>query len=63
MDDNFQDIVDNLPEKPSRSRLEPHGRLIEELLRRGRTYREIAGILRGSPEIRKAVQSFRKAFL
>ena len=45
MDDNFQDIVDNLPEKPSRSRLEPHGRLVEELLRRGRTYREIAGIL------------------
>ena len=45
MDDNFQDILDSLPEKSSRSRLEPYGRLIEELLRRGRPYREIARIL------------------
>src|SRR5213596_3531083 len=45
MDDNFQDILDNLPEKPSRSRLEPYGRLIDELLRRRWTYRRIARIL------------------
>ena len=45
VDDNFQDILDSLPEKPSRSRLQPYGRLIEELLRRRRTYREIARIL------------------
>jgi hypothetical protein len=45
MDDNFQDIIDSLPEKRSRSRLEPYGKLIDELLRRGWTYRGIAGIL------------------
>ena len=45
MEDNFQDILDSLPGKRSGSRLEPYGRLIEELLRRGRTYREIARIL------------------
>jgi hypothetical protein len=44
MDDNFRDILDSLPAKPSRSRLAPYGRLIDELLRRGRTYREIARI-------------------
>ena len=37
MDDNFQDILDSLPEKRSRSRLEPYGRLISDLLRRGWT--------------------------
>jgi hypothetical protein len=41
----FQDIVDNLPEKPPRSRLEPYRELIDELRRRGRTFREIARIL------------------
>ncbi len=44
MDDNFQDILDSLPEKRSRSRLEPYDKLIDELLRRGWTYRGIAGI-------------------
>jgi IS30 family transposase len=45
MDDNFQDVLDSLPEKQPRSRLEPYGGLIQELLRRGRTYREVARIL------------------
>ena len=45
MDDSFQEILDSLPEKRSRSRLEPYGRLIDELLRRRWTYRGIAGIL------------------
>ena len=45
MDDSFQEILDSLPEKRSRSRLEPYGRLIDELVRRGWTYRGIAGIL------------------
>src|SRR6266516_2543824 len=45
MDDSLQEILDSLPEKRSRSRLEPYGRLIDELLRRGWTYRAIAGIL------------------
>ena len=34
--------IDNLPEKPPRSKLEPHRELIRELRRMGRTYREVA---------------------
>lgn len=45
MDPNLDQILANLPEKRSRSRLEPHGALIKELLRRNRTYREIASVL------------------
>ena len=45
MDDKFQDILDSLPEKPPRSRLEPYRQLIAELRQRGRTFREIAHIL------------------
>ena len=43
--DKFEEIVNNLPEKPTRSRLDPYAGLIKELLGRGRTYREIARIL------------------
>jgi hypothetical protein len=45
MGGRFQGILDSLPEKPPRSRLEPYRDLIEELRRRGRTFREIARIL------------------
>jgi hypothetical protein len=45
MDDKFGGLLDSLPEKPPRSRLEPYSELIVELRRRGRTYREIARIL------------------
>jgi hypothetical protein len=45
MDAKFKDILDSLPGKPPRSRLEPYRELIEELRRRGRTYRDIAQIL------------------
>src|SRR5438034_2927757 len=45
MDAKFSDILDALPDKAPRSRLEPYRELIEELRRRGRTYREIAHIL------------------
>ena len=34
--------IDNLPDKPPRSKLEPHRDLIRELRRKGRTYREVA---------------------
>ena len=33
--------IDNLPDKPPRSKLEPHRELIRELRRKGRTYREV----------------------
>jgi hypothetical protein len=45
MDQTFQAILDSLPPKPSRSKLEPYAELIHELRRRGRSYREITGIL------------------
>jgi IS30 family transposase len=45
MMDKLQDILDTLPEKPPRSRLESYRELIDELRQRGWTYREIVGIL------------------
>jgi hypothetical protein len=45
MDEAFQAILDSLPPKPPRSKLEPYAELIQELRKRGRSYREIAGIL------------------
>ena len=45
MDANLKTILDELPIKPPRSRLEPYLEFIEELRRRGRTYRDIADIL------------------
>jgi hypothetical protein len=45
MDAKFREILDSLPNKPPRSRLEPYREFIEELRRRGRTYLDIAGIL------------------
>jgi hypothetical protein len=45
MDAKLREILDSLPNKPPRSRLEPYREFIEELRRRGRTYVDIAGIL------------------
>ncbi len=45
MDNRFKEILDNLPPKRPRSRLEPYAELVEELRRRGTTYRNIALIL------------------
>jgi IS30 family transposase len=45
MEDKFQDILNNLPEQPPRSRLEMYRELIDELRRRGWPYRDIVGIL------------------
>jgi hypothetical protein len=42
MDAKTSAILDSLTDKPPRSRLEPHHELIQELRRRGRTYRDIA---------------------
>jgi hypothetical protein len=43
--DEFQEILNSLSEKSAHSQLDPYQDLIKELLRRGRTYREIAQIL------------------
>ena len=45
MDDRLKDILDTLPAKSPRSRLEPYREFIQELRRRGRTYRDIASLL------------------
>jgi hypothetical protein len=45
IDERFKEILENLPPKPPRSRLEPYDKLIRELRRRGTTYRKIAEIL------------------
>ena len=42
---DFREILDNLPQKPPRSRLEPYRELILEMRRRGRPLREIAQVL------------------
>ncbi len=54
---NFQEILDSLPEKPARSRLEPYHDLIEELLNRGRSYREIRQILAEKCGLRVALST------
>lgn len=45
MNDQLKAIMEELPEKPPRSRLEPYKEFIEELRRRGRTYKDITNIL------------------
>jgi len=44
-DDRITEILERLPAKPPRSRLDPHATLIEEMRRRGRTFVEIARVL------------------
>ena len=57
MDETFQAILDSLPPKPPRSRLEPYAELIHELRRRGRSYREIAAILADRCGVRVGVHT------
>lgn len=45
MNETFKAILDSLPPKQPRSKLEPYTELIQELRKRGRSYREIARIL------------------
>jgi IS30 family transposase len=45
MREDLRNILDNLPPKPPRSRLEPYSAFIHEMLQRGWTYREIASVL------------------
>ena len=45
MEDKFQDILNTVTRKSGPSALEPYAELIDELRRRGHTYRDIASIL------------------
>jgi hypothetical protein len=42
MEPALNEFLASLPQKPTRSKLEPHLELIRELRRKGRTYREVA---------------------
>jgi hypothetical protein len=42
MDDKIRTLVEQIPEKPPRSKLEPHEDVIRQLRRKGRTYEDIA---------------------
>ena len=57
MDETFQAILDSLPPKPARSRLEPYAELIHELRRRGRSYREVTAILADRCGVRVGVHT------
>ena len=57
MDEALQAILDSLPPKPGRSKLEPYSEFIRELRRRGRSYQEIAQILRDRCGVTTAVHS------
>jgi hypothetical protein len=57
MDSEFRNILDSLPEKPPRSRLEPYGELIDGLRRRGRTYRDIVNILAETCQLRVSIST------
>jgi len=48
VDTNFEAILNSLPTKEPRSRLEPYSELITEMRKRGRTYREIVQVLKKS---------------
>jgi IS30 family transposase len=54
MDDKVNEILDRLPPKRPRSRLDPHAALIEEMRGRGRTYREIARVLAENSLVRSS---------
>jgi IS30 family transposase len=57
MDDKLQSILETLPESSSRSCLDPFIEFINELRRRGRTYREMARILADHCDIRVSVST------
>lgn len=48
MDPKFKTVLSKLPPKQPSSRLEPYRHLILEMRKRGRSYREIANVLRQS---------------
>jgi hypothetical protein len=51
MDDRLRQILETLPEKPPRSRLEPFREFIGKLREQGRAYRDIAVILAETCEL------------
>lgn len=46
MEPALKELIASLPQKPPRSKLEPHTEFIREMRRKGRTYREISKLFR-----------------
>ena len=46
MDEKLRQLLDQMPERPPRSKLEPHAEVIRELRKKRRTYGEIATFFR-----------------
>jgi hypothetical protein len=44
--ERLRELLDQMPERPPRSKLEPHAEVIRELRRKRRTYQEIAAFFR-----------------
>jgi len=66
MDEKHRSILEGLPNKSPRSRLEPYQELIIELRRRGQTYREIERILLDQCQFRVsrgAINNFVRGYL
>jgi IS30 family transposase len=57
MDDRSQEILDSLPQRPSRSRLAPYRELIHELRRRRWSFREIAQVLAEKCQCRVSIST------
>jgi hypothetical protein len=57
MEQTYQTILDSLPPRRPRSKLEPYGALIRALRARGRSYREIVTILRERCGLRVATHT------
>ena len=63
MDPTLLSLLDSIPQKPPRSKLETHRELIRQLRRKGCTYRDIVRILRervGLDEAVSTIHSFIK---
>src|SRR5437870_4808590 len=56
----LREIIESLPEKRSRSRLEPYRQLIAELRRPRHTYREIANLLGEECQVQVSAGSRRR---
>jgi hypothetical protein len=46
MDEKLRQLLDQMPERPTRSKLEPHAEVIRELRKKRRTYQEIAAFFK-----------------
>jgi len=59
---HLEEILRNLPTKPGRSRLDRYGKLIEEMLRRGWTYRAVARVLAERCNIHASISTIHHFF-